>query len=87
MAADANDVAILRELADRARTQVAARGQPHGAIELGVMLEIPSAVLVLETYADRIGFASLGTNDLPTISHPAGIDNGPAMVAPGPGAS
>src|SRR6185369_203107 len=46
MVADARDVATLRSLAERARAEVVAAGQPMGDIDLGVMLEIPSAILV-----------------------------------------
>ena len=35
-----------------------------GEVDLGVMLEIPSAVLVARTFFGRVRFASLGTNDL-----------------------
>jgi phosphoenolpyruvate-protein phosphotransferase len=64
MVADAGDVATLRRLVDRAKAELAAEGRPIGAAELGVMLEIPSAVLTANTYARGIGFVSLGTNDL-----------------------
>jgi len=64
MVADAADVETLVRLRDRARSELAAAGVPMGEVELGVMLEIPSAVLTLDAYADRITFASLGTNDL-----------------------
>jgi len=64
MVADGPDVDILVDLAERARASLAADGLPHGEVELGVMLEIPSAVLVAESYLGRLGFASLGTNDL-----------------------
>jgi phosphoenolpyruvate-protein phosphotransferase len=64
MVADAVDVGVLLDLADRARASLVGDGLPHGEIELGVMLEIPSAVLVAPSFFDRIGFASLGTNDL-----------------------
>jgi len=64
MVADAVDVGVLLDLAERARAGLVADGLPHGDVDLGVMLEIPSAVLVAPTFFDRIRFASLGTNDL-----------------------
>ena len=64
MVADAVDVDVLLDLAERARAGLVADGAPHGEVDLGVMLEIPSAVLVAPSFFDRIRFASLGTNDL-----------------------
>jgi phosphoenolpyruvate-protein kinase (PTS system EI component) len=64
MVADAGDVATLRQLADRARTELVAEGRPMGAIDLGVMLEIPSAILTADTYVRELKFVSIGTNDL-----------------------
>ena len=64
MVADAGDVATLRRLVDRARSELVAEGQPIGAIDLGVMLEIPSAILTADTYVRELRFVSIGTNDL-----------------------
>src|SRR5206468_557433 len=65
-------------LADRAREEVAAAGQPMGDIDLGVMLEIPSAILVSDSYFEEIRFASLGTNDL--LQYTLAVDRGnPAL--------
>ena len=78
MVADAADTAILRALADRARADVVAAGHAIGDVDLGVMLEIPSAVLTAETYFDAIRFASLGTNDL--LQYTLAVDRGnPAL--------
>jgi phosphoenolpyruvate-protein phosphotransferase len=64
MVADAADVDVLLALAERARTELTEEGSAIGEVALGVMLEIPSAILVADTYFGRIAFASLGTNDL-----------------------
>ncbi|MGH2402220.1 MAG: phosphoenolpyruvate--protein phosphotransferase, partial [Candidatus Limnocylindria bacterium] len=64
MIADAGDVALLLELDRQAREGLAADGVPAAEVELGVMLEIPSAVLIADSYLPLIRFASLGTNDL-----------------------
>jgi phosphoenolpyruvate-protein phosphotransferase len=64
MIADAVDARLLLELADRASRELLAEGLAHGEVALGVMLEIPSAVLVADSYLGILRFASLGTNDL-----------------------
>ena len=46
MVADAGDVDLLLSLAERARDELAAEGHAIGEVDLGVMLEIPSAILV-----------------------------------------
>jgi phosphoenolpyruvate-protein phosphotransferase len=64
MVADAGDVALLLALAGRARAELAEAGVAVGAVDLGVMLEIPSAVLSADAWFGEVAFASLGTNDL-----------------------
>ena len=64
MVADADDVATLLDLAAEARAGLAADGREFGEVGLGVMLEIPSAVIVGDSFLGRLAFASLGTNDL-----------------------
>jgi phosphoenolpyruvate-protein phosphotransferase len=78
MVADGGDVELLLSLAERARTELADEGRAMGEVALGVMLEIPSAILVGDTYFGRIAFASLGTNDL--AQYTLAVDRGnPAL--------
>ncbi|NJD28889.1 MAG: phosphoenolpyruvate--protein phosphotransferase [Chloroflexi bacterium] len=78
MVADLGDVELLLTLAERARTELTEEGCPIGDVALGVMLEIPSAILVSDTYFGRIAFASLGTNDL--AQYTLAVDRGnPAL--------
>jgi phosphoenolpyruvate-protein phosphotransferase len=64
MVADAADAAMFRRLADQAKRELVAEGRTIGDAVLGVMLEIPSSILIADTYVRELGFLSLGTNDL-----------------------
>ena len=64
MVADAGDAATLTQLVERARAELVAEGKSIGAVDPGVMLEIPSAILTADTYVRDLKFVSIGTNDL-----------------------
>jgi phosphoenolpyruvate-protein phosphotransferase len=78
MVADAGDVEVLATLAERAHQELLREGADIGDVELGVMLEIPSAVLIASSFLPRLTFASLGTNDL--LQYALAVDRGnPAL--------
>ncbi len=65
MVATPEEARDLRALVEKVKGRLAAEGVPHdAAIPIGVMLEIPSAVLSVRAIARDVDFFSVGSNDL-----------------------
>ncbi|HYX11413.1 MAG TPA: phosphoenolpyruvate--protein phosphotransferase, partial [Candidatus Acidoferrum sp.] len=78
MVADSADAATLLVLAADARASLEHEGMAVGNAQLGVMLEIPSAILSGPSWFGDVAFASLGTNDL--TQYTLAVDRGnPAL--------
>ena len=74
-----SEVRLTLEALARARQQLVESGKPFGAVEVGAMIEVPAAALVLPTFLRHFDFISIGTNDL--IQYLLAIDRADEAVA------
>ena len=80
MLAHANEIDETFRLIEKAKQQLHQRGQPYNPnIQVGAMIEVPAAALVLPLFIDRFDFLSIGTNDL--IQYTLAIDRADHAVA------
>lgn len=79
MLAHLSEVRQTIEALARARQQLMDAKRTFGAVEIGAMIEVPAAALMLPSFLRHFDFVSVGTNDL--IQYVLAIDRADEVVA------
>jgi len=79
MVAQLGEVRAIMEALTRVRLQLDAAGSSYSRVELGAMIEIPAAALLIDRFLEHFDFVSVGTNDL--IQYTLAIDRADQAVA------
>jgi phosphotransferase system enzyme I (PtsI) len=67
------------EAVERAKQQLVDAGKPFSSVDIGAMVEVPAAALILPSFLRLFDFVSIGTNDL--IQYTLALDRGDESVA------
>lgn len=79
MLAHVREATQVMEVIGRAKQQLVEAGKPFADLDIGAMVEVPAAALVLPSFLRIFDFVSIGTNDL--IQYTLAIDRGDESVA------
>ncbi|NDY92662.1 phosphoenolpyruvate--protein phosphotransferase [Ideonella livida] len=79
MLAHVEEILRVKAAIAEAQESLARQGLAHGRVELGAMIEVPAAALMMPVFLRHFDFVSIGTNDL--IQYTLAIDRADETVS------